>query len=191
MKKWQSISRVFSKVETALAWIGGLGIMFTMFYVAIDVLARFLFKTSIGGGTEQLVSMITVLVGYAPLAYTMAGNGHVTMTAVTDHLHGRAKLLNAMWVSLFCAAFCLLMLYVTGKAGFLRAYSTKEIVDALFPFKLYIWYGKLGQPIGLCAVTLTSVIMFIHSLLAIIFYQGESGAAGADGGCAENGTEEQ
>ncbi len=190
MKDLQAVDRIFSKIETALAWVGGCGIMVTMFYVSIDILARLVFKTSIGGGTTQLVSMITVLVAYSPLAYTLRQKGHVTMTVLTDRLKGRAKILSDIWVYFFCTLFFLGMLYITGKAGFLRAYGSREVVEASFPFKLYLWYGKIGQPIGTAVMMVTSFLMFIRSLLCLITYGQEDGGAGRKDGSAGRETGE-
>ncbi len=101
--KWHT----FERVETFFAWLCGASIAFTMLFVAVDVIARFVLKTSIAGFTYELVSMLTVIVGYLPLAYTIRQKGHVTMTVLTIHLKGRVKYIFDMWVNLFCIAFFL------------------------------------------------------------------------------------
>ncbi|MCD8175444.1 MAG: hypothetical protein LUD41_05920 [Phascolarctobacterium sp.] len=43
--KWHT----FERVETFFAWLCGASIAFTMLFVAVDVIARFVLKTSIAG----------------------------------------------------------------------------------------------------------------------------------------------
>jgi TRAP-type C4-dicarboxylate transport system permease small subunit len=166
-----SLAKRFEIIGTVLAWVGGAAIFFTMVYVTADVAARFLLKISIGGGTDQLVSMVTVFVGYMPLSYTMAKNGHVTMTVLTDRMKGRKKLVTNMWIGFYCTLFFLLMFYVNYNIGFIRSFATKEIVEASFSFKLYLWYGRIALPIGIASMIVTSFFMFLDALVNLINYK--------------------
>lgn len=164
--KWHT----FERVETFFAWLCGASIAFTMLFVAVDVIARFVLKTSIAGFTYELVSMLTVIVGYLPLAYTMRQKSHVTMTVLTIHLKGRVKYIFDMWVNLFCIAFFAVLIYVTFSSGFLRAFSTKELVYSSLDSKIYLWYGKICQPIGLLIIFVTAITLFIDSLYAFLSF---------------------
>jgi TRAP-type C4-dicarboxylate transport system permease small subunit len=170
MDNQYKLTKKFSPVVKCFAWLGGFSIFFSMIYVTADILTRLLFKSSIGGGTDQLVSMITVFVAYMPLAYTMAQKGHVTMTIFTGKLNGKKKIINDMWVGLFCTVFFVVFFYMTLKSGFMRAYTTGEIIETSFSFKLYIWYGKIALPIGTLIMAVTCFLMFVDSLLILTNY---------------------
>ena len=159
----KGFSKVVELLDNIGIWISAALIIFTMFYVALDVLGRLLFKTSIGGGTEALICLITVWIGYMALSYTTKTGGHVAMTFVSDKLYGRVKLADDIIVSLITLIFYVFMVYATWKA-FMADFTANTIVDATFSFKLRLWWGKIAMPVGCAVQILASLSVIIEKI---------------------------
>lgn len=169
--KADPITRFVSKLEDICVWISAALIVFTMFYVALDVLARLLFKTSIGGGTEALICLVTVWVAYMAVPYTTRIGGHVSMSFLSDRLHGKVKLIDNIFISVVSCVFFILLTYATFKM-FVGDFTSNTIVDAAFPFKLRLWWGRLAMPIG-CVIQVLACLCTVVKNVRMIA-RGES-----------------
>ena len=154
--KQNPLSRFVEKMDNVGIWIAAAGIIFTMFYVAIDVLGRLIFKVTIGGGTEALVCLITVWVGYMSLTYTTKTGGHVAMSFFSDKLYGKKKLYDEIFISLITLIFFVFFTYAALKAWH-NDFVKNTIVDASFSFKLRLWWGEIAMPIGTIAQIIASL----------------------------------
>ena len=145
--KADPITRFVTKLEDICVWISAALIVFTMIYVTLDVVARLVFKTSIGGGTEALICLVTVWVAYMAVPYTTRTGGQVAMSFVSDRLRGKAKLIDNIFISVVSCVFFIILTYATYQM-FMGDFANNTIVDATFPFKLRLWWGRLAMPIG-------------------------------------------
>jgi len=164
--KQNPLSRFVEKMDTVGIWIAAVGIIFTMFYVAIDVLGRLIFKVTIGGGTEALVCLITVWVGYMSLTYTTKTGGHVAMSFFSDKLYGKKKLYDEIFISLITLIFFIFFTYASLKAWH-NDFVKNTIVDASFSFKLRLWWGEIAMPIGTIAQIIASLSTIVEKIYCL------------------------
>lgn len=183
------VTKIVNTLENICIWISAALIVFTMFYVGADVLARLLFKVTIGGGTEALICLVTVWVAYMALPYTTRTGGHVSMSFVSDRLHGKAKLIDNIFISVVSCAFFVIATYATFKMfrGDLR---NNTIVDATFPFKLRLWWGELAMPIGCGIQILACLCSIVQNINRFVRGELDEPARDAADGSTEEGSAE-
>ena len=138
-----------------------------IFIPSFDVFLRVLFSKGILG-TEELVSLMQVIVVFSALAYTAAQKGHIGVDLVYDRLPKRVQPVINSTISFICMVLCLLTAWQTFKHGkeiWGSSLTTVVLKIPIFPFEFLTAFGFL----------LTALIFLIDFLKSSILVSGFSG----------------
>ncbi|MEH6445078.1 MAG: TRAP transporter small permease [Oceanospirillaceae bacterium] len=156
------MDRLFFKLETFIALLGGITIFLLVLLAVSNVLGRWMFSLPVSGYIDWVEQSMAVFAFFG-IAYCQRLGGHIRMDAVVSHLNGRV-----LWVSEFVStAFMLgitLVLIYGSYLHFLRAYTNG---DSSMDISLPIWPAKLIVPFALSILAIRLVLQLWGYLRAI------------------------
>jgi TRAP-type C4-dicarboxylate transport system permease small subunit len=131
-----------------------------IFFPSFDVLLRVFFDKGILG-TEELVSLMQVIIVFFALANTAVENGHIKVDLVYDRLPKRIQPIMSSSISFICMGLCSLIAWQTfrhGKEVWSSSLTTVVLKIPVFPFEFLTAFGFL----------LTALIFLVDFLKSLI-----------------------
>lgn len=113
-----------SWLENTLTYLSTGVIVFTMFYVFAEVIARYVFNSPLPGQLEGAELLVPIIVFFAA-SYTQARNGHVGMTLVVDSMPANFS----RWMEVFTLIASVMICSILAYFGFKYSYQLYEYDD--------------------------------------------------------------
>jgi len=138
------IQRALDKITTGVSWVGAGALVLMVLIVVANVVGRYLLRKPVLGAVE-MVGLLTVIVVFCVVAFTEAKGAHIVVDILVSRLHGRTKAILASIMSLFGAAFFIIMgwqgwdLMLSNLSPFVRVTGVLSIPFA--PFMLIMALG--------------------------------------------------
>jgi len=147
------IDRLYFKLETLLALLGGITIFFLVVLAVFNVLGRWLFSLPVSGYIDWVEQAMAVFAFFG-IAYCQRLGGHIRMDILVSRMKGRL-----LWLSEFISTAMMLMITLVLIYGsylhFLRAYTNG---DSSMDISLPIWPAKLVVPIALSVLAIRLIL---------------------------------
>ena len=135
--------KIITRVSKSVGFIAVIDLLVLMFFITVDVVARYIFEAPIRGGYEvaELMMAVLVLLG---LPYTGVLKGHISV----DILITRFPALPRKILEVINRSVGVLVFFLIGWQAFKEALYTRGAKDAtdilhipLFPFRLLLVVG--------------------------------------------------
>ena len=156
------LDRLFFKLESFLALLGGITIFLLVLLAVVNVLGRWLFNLPVSGYIDWVEQAMAVFAFFG-IAYCQRLGGHIRMDIVIGSLKGRA-----LWISEFTSTLIMLLLTSVLVYGsylhFLRAFNNG---DSSIDIGLPVWPAKLVVPIALLILAIRLVLQLWGYIRAI------------------------
>jgi len=147
------LDRLYFKLETFLALLGGITIFFLVFLAVFNVLGRWLFSLPVSGYIDWVEQAMAVFAFFG-IAYCQRLGGHIRMDILVSRIKGRM-----LWLSEFISTLVMLIITVVLVYGsylhFLRAFNNG---DSSMDISLPIWPAKLIIPFALSVLAVRLVL---------------------------------
>jgi len=147
------LDRLYFKLETWLALLGGITIFFLVFLAVFNVLGRWIFSLPVSGYIDWVEQAMAVFAFFG-IAYCQRLGGHIRMDILVSHIKGRM-----LWFSEFISTLVMLIITVVLIYGsylhFLRAFING---DSSMDISLPIWPAKLVIPFALSVLAVRLVL---------------------------------
>ncbi|NQZ32352.1 MAG: TRAP transporter small permease [Oceanospirillaceae bacterium] len=147
------LDRLFFKLETFLALLGGITIFMLVVLAVVNVLGRWLFSLPVSGYIDWVEQFMAVF-AFLGIAYCQRLGGHIRMDIFVSHIKGRI-----LWLSEFISTLMMLIITLVLVYGsylhFLRAFT---FGDSSMDISLPIWPAKLVVPFALSVLALRLIL---------------------------------
>ena len=147
------LDRLYFKLETLLALLGGITIFLLVILAVVNVLGRWVFSLPVSGYIDWVEQFMAVF-AFLGIAYCQRLGGHIRMDILVLRLSGRI-----LWLSEFISTAVMLMITMVLIYGsylhFLRAFING---DSSMDISLQIWPAKLVVPFALSVLALRLVL---------------------------------
>jgi TRAP-type C4-dicarboxylate transport system permease small subunit len=147
------LDRLYFKLETFLALLGGITIFFLVLLAVFNVLGRWLFSLPVSGYIDWVEQAMAVFAFFG-IAYCQRLGGHIRMDILVSHIKGRV-----LWFSEFISTLVMLIITLVLVYGsylhFLRAFNNG---DSSMDISLPIWPAKLVIPFALSVLAVRLVL---------------------------------
>lgn len=160
--KLSLVDQFFFKIESFLAFIGGIIIFLIVLISTVNILGRWLFNIPVDGyidWIEQFMAFVALL----GIAYTQREGGHIRMDMVISKFKGRILYITELITTIIIFLFINIMIYGS-YLHFLRAYT---IGDTSLDIGLPTWPAKLVVPVALSFLALRLFIQICGYIKAI------------------------
>ena len=139
------VRKLIHGASNLLALVAGAALILMMLHIALDVLLRWAFNTSLSGTLEIVATYYMVAVVFLPLALVERMNAHISVELMTQHLPRRPQTLLLAAVSLVSAAYFAAFAWQTwGDA--LQKYRVGEVMLGNVP--VTVWPTRFYVPVG-------------------------------------------
>ncbi|OMH33994.1 TRAP transporter small permease subunit [Motiliproteus sp. MSK22-1] len=156
------LDRLFFRLESFLALLGGITIFLLVLLAVVNVLGRWLFNLPVSGYIDWVEQAMAVFAFFG-IAYCQRLGGHIRMDIVIGSLKGRA-----LWISEFTSTLIMLLLTSVLVYGsylhFLRAFNNG---DSSIDIGLPVWPAKLVVPIALLILAIRLILQLWGYIRAI------------------------
>jgi TRAP-type C4-dicarboxylate transport system permease small subunit len=151
---------ILAWVEKALTIGSTALILFTMCFVALEIIMRHWFNAPIQGHLE-LSSLFVPVIVFAAVSYTQSQNAHVGMTLIVDNLPEGVK----NKVEIFTLCLTILTCAVLAYFSFKFTYGEWEIdnVTETPPYWL-TWKSAVFIPIGYSLIAMRCLLQMVHRI---------------------------
>jgi TRAP-type C4-dicarboxylate transport system permease small subunit len=157
------VDRLFFKLETFTALIGGVTILLLVFLAVTNVLGRWLFSLPVSGYIDWVEQSMAIFAFFG-IAYCQRLGGHIRMDIVVSVIKGRA-----LWLSEFLSTLLMFIITIVLIYGsylhFLRAFTNG---DSSMDISLPIWPAKLVVPFALSLLAIRLFLQLWGYLRALI-----------------------
>lgn len=147
------LDRLFFKLETFLALLGGITIFLLVLLAVVNVLGRWIFSLPVSGYIDWVEQFMAVF-AFLGIAYCQRLGGHIRMDILVSHIKGRL-----LWLSEFVSIIMMLIITLVLVYGsylhFLRAFTNG---DSSMDISLPIWPAKLVVPFALSVLALRLIL---------------------------------
>jgi len=147
------LDRLYFKLETFLALLGGITIFLLVLLAVFNVLGRWLFSLPVSGYIDWVEQAMAVFAFFG-IAYCQRLGGHIRMDILVSHIKGRV-----LWLSEFISTLVMLIITLVLVYGsylhFLRAFNNG---DSSMDISLPIWPAKLVIPFALSVLAVRLVL---------------------------------
>jgi len=147
------LDRLYFKLETFLALLGGITIFFLVFLAVFNVLGRWLFSLPVSGYIDWVEQAMAVFAFFG-IAYCQRLGGHIRMDILVSRIKGRM-----LWLSEFISTLVMLIITLVLVYGsylhFLRAFTNG---DSSMDISLPIWPAKLVIPFALSVLAVRLIL---------------------------------
>jgi len=147
------LDRLYFKLETFLALLGGITIFFLVFLAVFNVLGRWLFSLPVSGYIDWVEQAMAVFAFFG-IAYCQRLGGHIRMDILVSRIKGRM-----LWLSEFFSTLVMLIITLVLVYGsylhFLRAFTNG---DSSMDISLPIWPAKLVIPFALSVLAVRLIL---------------------------------
>ena len=147
------LDRLYFKLETFLALLGGITIFLLVFLAVFNVLGRWLFSLPVSGYIDWVEQAMAVFAFFG-IAYCQRLGGHIRMDILVSRIKGRM-----LWLSEFISTLVMLIITLVLVYGsylhFLRAFNNG---DSSMDISLPIWPAKLVIPFALSVLAVRLIL---------------------------------
>lgn len=150
----QKFSRLVGIVSVAFAVVGGLLTIVMALHVAADVASRNLLNSPIPGTIEYITYWWMPMIVFLSVPYVEQKRAHITVTLMTDPLHGVSKERSAMIVKIGSILILIFVLYLA-VLSFSDSFNVGQTASGGVPIP--IWVGKGVMVLGLIQVLLQMI----------------------------------
>lgn len=171
----QALDRLTAAVEKAFLYLTGLGLMFIMLVIVVDVVMRYLFSAPLSWSYDLIGMYLVTLVFFLALADTFRRGGHIKVD-LFESLRG-TKLFAVAEILGYCAslvffALILKQMLESGAEGMLAG----DVVDGAIPWPTWPPYliAALGAALLMIRIAL-NVVRRIAALASGQVYEQEGG----------------
>jgi TRAP-type C4-dicarboxylate transport system permease small subunit len=140
-----TIWRKLRVAGTLMSYIGSVALFVMMAITVADVIGRYVFNSPILGVFELTEFLVLILI-FSFIAYTQAGNGHISVDFMVKLFPRRFRLFTEM----FNHSICLILMGAIGWFSFLRAMELKRVGETSlnlaipdYPFVFFLVLGCL------------------------------------------------
>ncbi|EPJ53849.1 MAG: TRAP dicarboxylate transporter, DctQ subunit [Osedax symbiont Rs2] len=148
------IDRLFFRLETLFALLGGITIVLLVMLAVFNVMGRWLFSLPVSGYIDWVEQFMAVFAFFG-IAYCQRLGGHIRMDILVSRLKRRV-----LWISEFTSTLLMLIITLVLIYGsylhFLRAFING---DSSMDISLPIWPAKLVVP---CALTILAIRLLLQ-----------------------------
>jgi len=161
------IHKIFGLIETINEWIGkvfGIGVVFMVAFVLIEVLSRYLFNSPTiwcNELTQMIFGSLAVLSG----GYLLKWNGHVTVDILYGRFSDRGKAIADIVTFPFFLVFCAMMM---GYGGSFAWESLVTFEHSQSPWNPPIYPLKLMIPIGAFLILFQGFLKLLRDILYLV-----------------------
>lgn len=144
---------VVQAVSRAFSWLAGFFVLVLMLLVVMEVMARDVFETTLGG-TIEISEVLLVFLVFLGIAFAQQEGAHVNTNLVTSRLpERRAALVRATGMVLAS-----LVLFVAAWATADRGWASMQAGEARFGLRsVPVWPARLIVPVGFVLLGLESL----------------------------------
>ncbi len=157
----RTLDKGWSKWETVLLLIGGIGVLAVMVITTADVIARNFFNSSVSGATE-LVSMLLLPSFTCALPYVQARRGQIILEFATE----KAPAVVKKWLDIFGIVVGIFLFgSIVSKAFsmFVQSYTRSDITSGVVAYP--IWPFRLI----LAVVVASMIVRLLLDLIETVF----------------------
>lgn len=159
------LGRLISWLIDSTTVVGAMAVALMMLHVSLDVVARYIFNTSIPG-TMTLVSYYYMIVtAFIPLAYAEQKDAHISVEVLTEHFPKSVQNHLAGWMLLLSTVIFGLLTTRSWQEAVVKMATNASISQG--ETTIIIWPAYYILPLGFALMTAISFYKFIIYLFRL------------------------